>query len=1101
MLSVRSRLSTRKSFFDLLTVFIRRRYRWIIIAWIVVVLLSLVLIPRFFSSVSYDILGSAGSPQNSESQTVTHILQSQFPQASNNSENAIIIVVQGAPVYSDSLKDAVLKLNSTLSKNKDVLYFTDESSLYSVEVSLLNESLPAIVSQTANLQSNITTINSGLYALQDNLSELSTNLFQLQDGINKTAQLVYGVPSAFVLVWQEVSQQLSSLGDTSPIDANMAANTTLMGQTANFGGNAESLGYYTAFFNAWNSSYQTLSDSTSVSDREAYAVGQAVTAFLSNLQISAQTSQTLSLVASGLTTTTWNQTATIENLTVSTMALSIPSELSSSLAISAQSLINELYSFGPSPSNATLGSYAISLLETSYSDIATSNAGFSVSDLIQSAYQLGLAPYDTQTWNLSCELISNATQSTFTDSPLFSVNVTSLSNLLSGLPQNATGADVNNAIENEIVTHSYLDYPFMPLSSLSKNFVDSNNDTMLIVLNFSSSPDSKSISQVKSDVQTSGLQNFGEVYVAGRPALSRDLEITLLPAIEITVVPGIAVSIVIVALLFFAPLAALIPILMGGCSISVALASIYLGIADIGKGNLTFLTPTLTILLMLGLAVDYSVLQLRRTREERLQGKSIEESVGISIKWAGQAVLTAGITVIAAYIVMAVANVPLLSDVGTAIAMGVAILLTASLTLLPAIEIALGDKIFWPRLNRQPKTSSNRKSLLKRFAEGTLNKRVLVVVVISVLSIGAIFVTFTTPRNDDFLKLLPNFSSNHGLSVIAANFGSVTVEPTYIVVTTPTPITYGDNQFNQTLLNQIEQITAAAANSNGVSSVVSPTRPYGDSFNYSTIENLSDSLSSQYESQMFTMIGEDNKTVLITVGLSDSAASPAAIASLRGMEKNIGNLSLMNGVVVHFGGETQSTYDTQSFMSNLLPEVVIILAAAVYVILFFQLRSVFTPLRLIATILCSVILSLAIVSLIFYRGLNLPFIDYTPLFVVVTMLGVGIDYDIFFVTRIREEVLNGKTDNEAITAAVDKVWVTILGLGLVLSAVFASLLLTGIGILQEIGLAVAAAVLIDVTVVILLFVPSLMGLAQKFNWWPYKFSRNHKPENNTEQDS
>jgi len=226
-------------------------------------------------------------------------------------------------------------------------------------------------------------------------------------------------------------------------------------QTANFGGNAESLGYYTAFFNAWNSSYQTLSDSTSVSDREAYAVGQAVTAFLSNLQISAQTSQTLSLVASGLTTTTWNQTATIENLTVSTMASSIPSELSSSLGISAQSLINELYSFGPSPSNATLGNYAISLLETSYSDIATSNAGFSVSDLMQSTYQLGSAPDDTQTWNLSCELISNATQSTFTDSPLFSVNVTSLSNLLSGLPQNATGADVNNAIENEIVTHSY----------------------------------------------------------------------------------------------------------------------------------------------------------------------------------------------------------------------------------------------------------------------------------------------------------------------------------------------------------------------------------------------------------------------------------------------------------------------------------------------------------------------------------------------------------------------------------------------------------------------------------------------------------------------
>jgi RND superfamily putative drug exporter len=111
------------------------------------------------------------------------------------------------------------------------------------------------------------------------------------------------------------------------------------------------------------------------------------------------------------------------------------------------------------------------------------------------------------------------------------------------------------------------------------------------------------------------------------------------------------------------------------------------------------------------------------------------------------------------------------------------------------------------------------------------------------------------------------------------------------------------------------------------------------------------------------------------------------------------------------------------------------------------------------------------------------------------MLGVGIDYDIFFVTRIREEALNGKTDNEAITTAIEKVWVTILCLGLVLATVFGSLLITGIAILQEISLAVAAAILIDVSVVILFFVPSLMGLAQKLNWWPHKFSRTKQPQN------
>jgi RND superfamily putative drug exporter len=348
---------------------------------------------------------------------------------------------------------------------------------------------------------------------------------------------------------------------------------------------------------------------------------------------------------------------------------------------------------------------------------------------------------------------------------------------------------------------------------------------------------------------------------------------------------------------------------------------------------------------------------------------------------------------------------------------------------------------------------------------------------------------YNAPTNEDFLKLMPNFQSHQGLTVLESSFGSGVMSPTSIVVTMPTQITYGNNQFNQTLLNQIEQITATAKDSKGISTVSGPTRPFGNLFNYSSVEDLSATLSIQYENQMFSTIGKDNKTVVITVGLSDAAMSASANSALQGMEKNIKQLPLLNGVSVHFGGETQSAYDNHTFMVNLIPEVVVILAAAVYIILFVQLRSAFTPIRLIITILCSVIFALAITSITFYFILNLPILDFTPLFVVVTMLGVGIDYDIFFLTRIREEVLIGKTDNEAIVTAVDKVWVTILGLGLVLATVFASLIITGIPLLQEISLAVAAAIVLDVTVVILFFVPALMGLAQKLNWWPYKLSR------------
>jgi RND superfamily putative drug exporter len=1062
---------------------------------VVAVLLSLVLIPSFFSSVSYNLTGGFGAPSNTMSVKAANIVQAQFPSSTNSSDNSILVVIQGAPVYSDSLQQDVLALNDTISKDTDIGNYTGESSLYSLEANLLKSSVPDMLNQTASLQSNIITINSGLYSLQSNLSELSTNLFQLQTGINQTAQLVYGVPAAFVGAWQEIIAQDPSI---SYADANTNANATVYNLTSNFGGNPQTIGYYSAFFGAWTASFQALPSSTSVSDREAFAVNQTVTAMISSQQLDAQTSQMMGAVASGLTVTNWNQPDAVANLTISTMASSIPAELSSALGASPTSLVNQLYSFGSSPSNATLGNYAITLLETSDSNITTADAGFSVSDLMQSTYQLGSSPNDTQTWNLACDLISNATQSTFSDSPLFTINSASLSNLLSGLSPNATTADMTLAIDNVITTQPYTDYPYVPTTALTGNFVNSQNDTMLIVLGFSSNPDDNTIAHVESDVKNSGLQNFGSVYVTGGSVLTKDVAKAFLPALELTVGPGIAIALLIVGLLFLSPVAALIPVMLGGVSISVALASIYLSVVRIGHGTLTFLTPTLTILLMLGLAVDYAVLQLRRTREERQKGKSIEESVGTSIKWAGQAVLTAGITVIVAYIVMAVANVPIFSDVGTAIALGVAILLVASLTLLPALEIAWGDRIFWPGLNGQGKAKSDpNKNRLRRLAHGTLKRKVPIVIIISIVALSAFVVMYNTPTSDDFLRLIPNFQSNQGLTVIANSFGSGTMAPTSIIVTTPTQITYGNNQFNQTLLNQIEQITASAADSKGVSSVSGLTRPFGNVFNYSSVESMSEPIQMQYESQMFSTIGKDNKTAVITIDLSNSSDSLSAINSLRGMEKNINQLPFISGVAVYFGGETQSTYDSQAFMGNLIPEVVMILAAAVYVILFFQLRSAFTPIRLIITILCSVVFSLAIISFIFYYSLNLPILDFTPLFVVVTMLGVGIDYDIFFLTRIREEVLNGKTDNEAIVTAIEKVWVTILGLGLVLATVFASLLITNIAILQEISLAVAAAILIDVTVVILFFVPSLMGLAQKFNWWPYKLSRNKKPENNT----
>ncbi len=386
-----------RNLFGSLNKFIVKRHRWIIIAWVIALIISLSLVPSFFSAVSYNLLGGFSAPSNSQSEKASEIMNAQFPNHSNQSLNDILIVIQDTQPYSDALKKAILDLNQTITQDPSIANFTGISSLYSTEYGLLNSSLPSIIPQVNALASNIQFINTGVYTLEQNLSALSTNLFQTVEGINQTAQLVYGIPAAFVGAWQGITSQ----GVSDPYIANLQANTTTYQITNNFGGDPNSIGYYTAFFNVWNSSFLNLpSNASSVLDRETLAINQSVALFLSSPQIDNQTQQIVTLVASGLNPTNWSQSDTITNLATSTLAANIPSDLSSQLGASPQTLINQLYSYGSSPSNTTILNFAINLTENSMGNLTGTEVGFSPTQLVNEAANLGSTPSFAQQWTV-----------------------------------------------------------------------------------------------------------------------------------------------------------------------------------------------------------------------------------------------------------------------------------------------------------------------------------------------------------------------------------------------------------------------------------------------------------------------------------------------------------------------------------------------------------------------------------------------------------------------------------------------------------------------------------------------------------------------------
>ena len=276
--------------------------------------------------------------------------------------------------------------------------------------------------------------------------------------------------------------------------------------------------------------------------------------------------------------------------------------------------------------------------------------------------------------------------------------------------------------------------------------------------------------------------------------------------------------------------------------------------------------------------------------------------------------------------------------------------------------------------------------------------------------------TSTSDRSSRFLSncvlqpggiwMLVHFEirQRQGITEIVENMGSNTISPMLIPISLPTPIVDESNQFDFTIFDTIEKISSTIENSNGIKSVTSVSRPFGAIFDYRSISELPEIIQSQYLAQIFSAIGNDNKTVLISVGLLNTPFDSEAIESILGVQSNINDLSLPSNIAINYGGLTQSIYESDALLDTVFPQIVIILVVVIYVLLFLQLWSAYTPLRLIFTVLTSVVVSLAFIFIIFYYTWNIPIVSFVPLFVAVTMLGVGIDYDIH-VSKINEKGL------------------------------------------------------------------------------------------------
>jgi RND superfamily putative drug exporter len=286
-------------------------------------------------------------------------------------------------------------------------------------------------------------------------------------------------------------------------------------------------------------------------------------------------------------------------------------------------------------------------------------------------------------------------------------------------------------------------------------------------------------------------------------------------------------------------------------------------------------------------------------------------------------------------------------------------------------------------------------------------------------------------------------------------------------------------------MDRIENISAMVAGIQGVDKVYSMTRPDGAAITYDNLSGYGPIEKAYYERYMNNATGLDGRTTVIYASFNGSPYSNeafGAVDKMRAMLKDNSTGALQN-TEFHVGGSPATLRDVEAANINGFTVVLPIVIVGILLILIALLRSVFLPIRILVTLSLSICMAIAAYVLVFQIGQGQTMIFMLPMMLFCALMGLGVDYDIFLVTRILEEKQKGRTDREAIKKAISSTGLIILICACIMGGAFSTLILSSMQMMQQVGFALTAGVVIDATLMLMIVVPAIMILMGKWNWW------------------
>ncbi|HLE55018.1 MAG TPA: MMPL family transporter [Thermoplasmata archaeon] len=592
-----------------------------------------------------------------------------------------------------------------------------------------------------------------------------------------------------------------------------------------------------------------------------------------------------------------------------------------------------------------------------------------------------------------------------------------------------------------------------------------------------------------------------DVYVTGSAPSSLDNEQTFGGSEEFIVT--IVLVIVLIGLYFRSAVGPALPIVTIGIAIMVANLFVYFVATHLFAIDFTVTAVLQTVLLAVG--TDYSIFIVSRYRDERQDGKDRADAVRNSVIWAGESVATSGGAVLISFAALSVGSFPLVRTMGLTLGFAVTAALALALTFIPALVLILGNSVFWPSTKKvtkkrlkDPAHWTRTERYFHRAATTSMEHAKLVVLVAVLLTVPATYIVITDQPTYDFTAGAPSTDSSRGLDAISGSFGYGFIFPSYVLVRFGDPVLLSNGSFSVAHLDAIHELsTRLPAKEPGIKSTEGPTNPQGIEVDYRNLPSMPEEQRSAILLAMTPYVGSDAQTVRLLLVFSDPPFSKAALDTVDRLRPEIAEIkasvSGLQAASIYLGGVSPVLNDVRHNMDHDLQVMAVIVITGLFIVLLFVLGSVLIPVRAILTILLSIAWTMALTIVLFHAWKDLDLIFILPLALFVMAMGLGMDYDIFIITRVREEVAKGKPDPEAIAEATTRTGGIISACGIVMAGAFATLMLNPSPFLQQIGFALAFAILLDSMVVRIYLVPAIMVLAGKSNWWaPGPLQRVHR---------